>query len=336
MLFGYDFCRSGHTFDRRKWGGIVKKWLMGAGVGLAAVSAASYALTRELVSVAVDRDCTRPVMEKARRKFARENAQFVAHMDRMALKLRRAPTEIVRISARDGAPLVGHWYPCENARRILVAMHGWRSRWDQSFGLVADFLHKNNCSVLYAEQRCHGQSGGEYMGLGALERYDCQSWASWAAEKSRLPIYLAGVSMGATTVLMAAGLPLPAQVRGIIADCGFTSPEAIGRFVVKNNLHLSYAHRAAVADALCRRKNQVGLRGTSAVEALKKNRLPVLLIHGAEDSIVPVSMSYENYRACVGPKELLIVPGADHGMSYFVDKARYENTMKSFWEKYDQ
>ena len=331
----YDLRRRGHTFYRNAGGAIREKWLMGAGVGLAAVSAASFALTRELVSVAVDREYDRPVMEKARRKFARENALFVAHMDRMALKLRRAPTETVRITAGDGAQLVGHWYPCEDARRIVIAMHGWRSRWDQSFGLVADFLRKSGCSVLYAEQRCHGQSGGEYMGLGALERYDCQSWAAWAAAKSRLPIYLAGVSMGATTVLMAAGLPLPAQVKGVIADCGFTSPEAIGKFVVQHNLHLSYAHRAAVADALCRRKNQVGLRGASSVEALKKSRLPVLLIHGAEDSIVPVTMSYENYRACAGPKELLIVPGADHGMSYFVDKSRYENALKRFWEQYD-
>ena len=318
----------------------MKKWLMGASAGaagLAAMGAMSYALTRELVSVAVDRQCPGRIADRARKKFAssEQNRAFVAHLDRMALKLRRMPTQTVTITARDGEKLVGHWRECKNAKRIVIAMHGWRSGWDQSFGMVADFLHKNNCSVLYAEQRGQGASGGAHMGLGALERYDCQSWANWASGISDLPIYLAGVSMGATSVLMASALDLPGQVRGIIADCGFTSPEDIGRFVVRNNLHLSYSLRAATADALCRKKNRAGIRGHSAVTALRKNKIPVLFIHGSEDTVVPVTMTYENYRACAGPKELLIVPGADHGMSYYLDKPRYEAALKSFWAKYD-
>lgn len=318
----------------------MKKWMMGAGVGaagLAAAGAMSYALTRELVSVAVDRECPGRIAEKARRKFTstEKNRAFVAHLARMGMKLRRTPMQTVTIAARDGEMLVGHWYDCPSPRRIVIAMHGWRSSWDQSFGMVADFLHRNGCAVLFAEQRGQGASGGEHMGLGALEQHDCQSWATWAAEKGSLPIYLAGVSMGATTVLMASALELPETVRGIIADCGFTSPEEMGRFVMKNNLHLSYALRAMAADALCREKNKAGIRGHSAVTALKKNKRPVLFIHGSADSVVPVDMTYENYRACAGPKEILIVPGADHGMSYYLDKPRYEAALKSFWAKYD-
>lgn len=318
----------------------MKKWQAGAligAAGLTAAGAASFALTRELVSIAVDRECPGKIMEKARRRFSgnARNGAFLAHLGRMALKLRRTQTETVTLTARDGEKLVGHWRPCPQPKRIVIAMHGWRSTWDQSFGMISDFLYKNNCSVLYAEQRGQGSSGGAHMGLGALERYDCQSWAVWTSQISDLPIYLAGVSMGATTVLMATELNLPGQVRGIIADCGFTSPEDIGRHVVRNNLHLSYSLRAAVADTLCRRKNRAGLRGCSAAAALKKNHLPVLFVHGAEDDLVPVSMTYENYKACAGPKELLIVPGADHGMSYYMDRPRYEGALRSFWEKYD-
>lgn len=319
----------------------MKKWLTGAGVavtGLAAAGAMSHALTRQLVSIAVDRDCSRTLMERARKKFAGTgcNEAFMAHLERMAEKLRNLPTEKVTISARDGTPLVGHWRACPDAKRIVIALHGWRSTWDHSFGMVADFLYDNRCSVLYAEQRGQGSSGGEYMGLGLLERYDCQRWTLWAAERSALPIYLVGVSMGATAALMASALPLAAQVRGIIADCGFTSPEDIGKHVLRSNLHLSYTLRAGAADALCRRKNQVGIRGYSAVDAMKKCDLPVLFVHGADDTFVPVTMTYENYKACAGPKELLIVPGADHGMCYYVDKDRYETAVKAFWEKYDK
>ena len=52
------------------------------------------------------------------------------------------------------------------------------------------------------------------------------------------------------------------------------------------------------------------------MDALRKNKVPVLFIHGQDDSFVPVSMTKENYEACVAPKEILIVPGAIHGMSY--------------------
>ena len=318
-----------------------KKWLAGAGIvtaGLAAVGAVSHAVTRELVSIAVDRDYPRNITERARRQFtgSKENEAFMQHMEQMAQRLETADTRTVTITASDGEKLVGHWYSCKNAKRVVIAMHGWRSSWSLGFGMIADFLHSSGCSVLYAEQRGQGNSGGAYMGLGALERHDCLAWINWVLESGcQLPIYLAGVSMGATTVLMATGLGLPENVRGIVADCGFTSPEDIGRHVVSNNLHLSYRLRAGAADSMCRTRNKVGIRGCSAVDALKENSVPVLFIHGADDRLVPVTMTYENYAACAGPKELLIIPGADHGMSYYVDKKRYEAALKSFWERYD-
>ena len=74
----------------------------------------------------------------------------------------------------------------------------------------------------------------------------------------------------------------------------------------------------------------------STVEALKHTHVPVILVHGADDHFVPVEMTYENYTACTAPKDLLIVPGADHGMSYFMEPEKYENAVKAFWAKYDR
>lgn len=203
--------------------------------------------------------------------------------------------------------------------------------------MISGFLYDDGCSVLYAEQRGQGNSGGEYMGLGALERFDCLDWINWVndRETNGLPVYLAGISMGATTVLMATGLELPSNVHGIIADCGFTSPYEISKHIVENNLHLSFGLRGEVADALCRKKIQVGTKECSAVDALRENRIPVLFIHGADDRFVPVDMTFENFKACAGPKELLVIPGADHAMSYYADRQRYEAAVRTFWEQYD-
>ena len=217
-------------------------------------------------------------------------------------------------------------------------MHGWRGSWHKDFGLVADSYRAEGCSVLYAEQRGQNNSGGEYMGFGLTERYDCVDWVNAANKEhgGKLPVYLCGVSMGATTVLMAAGLDLPENVRGIIADCGFTSPAAIWKHVANNNLHITYGIRSVFADMLFREKNMVGLDDYSTVEALQNTNIPVLLIHGSDDHFVPVEMTYENYKACRSPKELLIVPGADHGMSYYVETEKYEATVRDFWAKHDK
>ena len=58
-------------------------------------------------------------------------------------------------------------------------------------------------------------------------------------------------------------------------------------------------------------------------------------IHGADDNFVPVRMTYENYAACTSEKHLLIIPGADHAMSYCVEQDRYEKAVKDFWKTYD-
>ena len=59
--------------------------------------------------------------------------------------------------------------------------------------------------------------------------------------------------------------------------------------------------------------------------------MPVLFIHGSDDCFVPVSMTYENYKACASTKTLFIVPGADHGMSYYTDREGYEKALMRFW-----
>ena len=319
----------------------VNKALLFGGLTAAAVAAASvtaYLTTRMLVQVALDRN--KPLLlQRTEGKIARDmvGEDFLKAVDAYGAALAEKPHELVELAARDGSVLLGHWFPCKNAKRAVIAMHGWRSAWYRDFGMISDFLFEKKCSVLFVEQRGQNDSGGEYMGFGLTERYDCVDWVRWAADRcgDKLPIYLLGVSMGATTVLMATGLDLPMQVHGVIADCGFTSPYEIWKHVANNNLHITFGVRGAVADALCRKKIGVGTREYSTVKALEKCTVPVMFVHGAADSFVPIRMTYENYRACVGPKKLLVVPGADHTMSYYLDKEEYEEMAADFFKKYD-
>ncbi len=309
-----------------------------ATVGIAALVGIYHTTAKILMKVALERE--EPKLVKKGKERLISSGDFKEIMEKLSEaseKLEAKPHETVEIKAYDGTRLVGHWYGTPNAKRVIVAMHGWRSSWSADFGLIADFWHQNDCAVLYAEQRGQGTSGGDYMGFGLLERYDCFEWIKWVNERtnSQLPVYLGGISMGATTVLMTAGFNLPENVKGIVADCGFTSPKAIWKHVVQSNFHLPFGLYKKVADDICKKRLQVDSSDYTCAEALENSDIPVLFIHGTDDRFVPIDMTFENYKACKSPKELLVVVGAEHGMSYLVDQASYETKVKEFWQKYD-
>lgn len=321
-----------------------KHFLFGIGAlasGVAALAAGSYYATKKMVAIALERDRSGKAENSGKvaehiQGFSIDEA-FMEEVRLHAEKLQNTENELIEIESYDGTKLVGHWFPNPNEKRIIIAMHGWRSSWARDFSLIADFWMKNGCSVLFAEQRGQGESGGDYMGFGLMERFDAAEWAKWAnREKSETrPIYLAGLSMGASTVLMSANLGLPNNVRGIMADCGYTSPHAIWKHVVENNLHLSYGILGRIADDMCRKKIRIGTKDFSTVDAMLETEIPVLFFHGSDDHFVPVEMTYENYKACVSEKRLLIVPGAEHGMSYYADREGYEKIVQEFWQDFD-
>ena len=308
------------------------------GVAGAAAAAAAYGTTKLLVKTALDREEPKIPGTSGNKISGKTVSAEVEKICADASEALAAQShETIEITAKDGIRLVGHLFPCEDAKRIIIAFHGWRSSWNYDYGLISDFWHKNGCTVLYAEQRGQNNSGGEYMGFGLTERHDCVEWAEEINRRfgTELPIYLAGISMGATTVLMASDLNLPENVHGIMADCGFTSPKEIWKHVAQNNLHIIYGVRSAIADAMCRQKINIGSGDHSTLDALAKTDIPVLFVHGTDDHFVPVGMTYENYKACKSPKRLLIVPGAEHAMSYCVNRHDYEKAVLGFWKDFD-
>lgn len=312
--------------------------------GLVAGGTATAALihsriAKSLMSLAVDREES-PLFRRRRDQMMNSDSirPLASRMRTAAATLMGAPHREIVIAAKDGTALVGHWFPCPQPQRIVIAMHGWRSSWAQDFGAIAPFLVQSHCHVLYAEQRGQGESGGDCMAFGLHERHDCCHWAAWAAKRcdGALPIYLWGVSMGGTTVLMATGDDLPAAVQGVIADCAFTSPTAIWEHVAQHTLHVPYSLYRRPTDAAFRRRTDTDARAYSVPQAMKSCRVPVLFVHGAADRLVPVDMTYESYLACAAPRQLLIVPGADHGMSYLTDPHRYEQTVTAFWNEIEK
>ncbi len=301
-------------------------------VGIVGGFAAGNIFTRELVSLAMDREESE-MMKRERKRIHGDPiyGEFFEKSERKAKKLREKKHESVILEKCDGLKLKGHVYGCENAERTFLMMHGWRSNWATDFALQAEYLMKLRANLIFAEERAQGESDGEYITFGILEREDARDWAKYASRKfPGKPIYLYGVSMGATSVLMSGELDLPAEVSGIIADCAYTSPGEIWEHILKNRLHIPKGVHGKLSEKLCEKKISVGTSKFSTEKALKKCNVPVLFVHGASDRIVPVEMTYRNAEAFPGKKRMLIVPGADHAMSYIKDRMSYEKELHDF------
>ena len=322
---------------------IYKGALAGAGAALAVIAVMGvgrHVMANSIANITLDRRFgVEPSMRVKKLVSGCNEIEVIEGICRNnAYRLEQGDCKTVVIRAHDGERLVGHLHICPNALRTVIAMHGWRTTWSRDFGSVSEFFHNNRCNVLYAEQRGQNNSGGAYMGFGIIERYDCLEWVRYLnrISKKTLPIYLCGVSMGATTVLMTTGFNLPSNVVGVVADCGFTSPAAIWEHVVRKNLHVHYGRiNARDVRSVCKRRMHIDPEEYSTLDALKNCKVPVLFVHGAKDRFVPYDMTLQNYCACASEKKLFTVPDADHGMSYFTDREGYEAAILSFWRDCD-
>lgn len=241
----------------------------------------------------------------------------------------------VYITSDDGLKLHGLWVPAENARGTVLFAHGYRSTMLVDFGLAFELYHKLGMNLLIPEQRSHGKSQGRFITFGVKESRDMKRWLQFHNEElSRKPVLLSGISMGASTMMYLADEELPPNVKGIVADCGFTSPREILKHVFQSVIRLPAVPTLFVTNILTRMFAGFGLSEKDTRVTLKKNKLPIIMVHGMDDDFVPCFMTQEGYSACTGPKQLLLVDGAEHGVSFLVEQERYTAMISEFLDKY--
>lgn len=232
--------------------------------------------------------------------------------------------------SNDGLSLRARWLPAEDAKGTILLFHGYRSCGLSDFSMVIPLYHGMGFNLLIADQRSHGKSEGNFITFGIWEHRDVLRWIAYHNDNfGKLPVYLGGMSMGATTVLMAAGRELPDNVRGVIADCGFTEPYEIIAQVMAS-VHVPAFPLLQIAGWYTKIFAGFGLREYSTVRAMDTCKVPVILLHGTEDHFVPCRMSKAAFDACHSEKQLLLVDGASHGTSFPTDRSRCEAALTDF------
>ena len=288
-----------------------------------------------IASVIIDMLFKRP----GERKLRKLNKKFLAGLEKegshdVAEAFRHAdglidacsPEEIC-IDSFDGTKLYGRYFEADPKSDLtFILLHGYYGSGPKNFILQFDMLRATGANILMVDQRAHGKSEGKFITFGVKERCDVAEWVKLLLsrnEKTKFILY--GVSMGASTVLAAAALPVVKDsLCGIIADCGFTSP-------ADEFKHLAVIHGKSApqkfideASKVVKQKADFETNEFTTLDSVSAMTVPALFVHGKKDKFVPSDFTVRNYEACTSPyKRLLLVDNAYHAGSFYHDTERY-------------
>ena len=256
-------------------------------------------------------------VERTMKMSGTDWSQYMPFMEKRKAFMLAQPHEDVYVTSGDGLKLHGVYFPGidteeEKPVKIVICFHGYTSQCMSDYIGLSDYYLKHGYRMLLVDARAHGQSEGVYVGFGCPDRHDAVKWIEWAIKTcgDQVQILLHGISMGGATVLMASGLELPGQVKGIVSDCGFTSPKEVFTHVLHSMYHLPAFPMLQISDMVNRKKAGYGLDECNAAREVQKAKIPILLIHGEADHFVPCRMCEEIYDCCASPKKKLIVKGS--------------------------
>ena len=239
--------------------------------------------------------------------------------------------DIVDITSSDGLKLVADQVVnTMDSHDWVILVHGYQANRQAMRGLASKY-YEQGYNILMPDLRAHGDSEGEYIGMGWPDRLDLLQWIDHIIDMDdECSIVLHGISMGAATVMMTSGEVLPHNVKVIIEDCGYTSVWDIFSDELSALFGLPEFPVLYMADLVATIRVGYEFKQASALGQVKKSTVPMLFIHGSDDQFVFTEMIEPLYEACPTSKAKLIIDGAGHGEARLRDPQLYYDTVFEF------
>ena len=249
--------------------------------------------------------------------------------------LETAKRNRVQVETEDGYRLTAEEFPSGTGDKWVILLHGYTG-WKEEMYQFACWYQQQGYSVLALDLRCQGESEGDFIGMGWTDHFDCALWIGHILEQSPdADIVLHGQSMGAATALLVAGAPgVSEHIRAVVSDSAYTEAYAMFGDKIGEWFHLPAAPFVDSACVMLRLRGGYNLKDASPLKAVVNSDIPTLFIHGDEDRMIDVAMSYELYEAAACEKELLIVEGAGHAQAQDKDPEAYYGRIGEFLERY--
>lgn len=261
------------------------------------------------------------------------------YMRRKSLEwIKRQRKEDMEIRSQEGLKLQGQYIhngdvvrAAGEPKKVVILSHGYTGYGYKDLIIFADFYARAGFDIIVIDQRSHGMSDGKLISFGALEKEDMIRWVRAAIDKagSDCEILLHGWSMGAAIIYLAAAKGLPPQVKGLVYDCGYSVMEAQFFYTAKKEMHIPKALIWYILQAMkswCRVLCHFDMSDSAPLFVARNMKLPIFFVHGAQDQTVPAWMGRKLYECTdhAAYRDMLLVPGADHILSYARDRKGYE------------
>ena len=232
----------------------------------------------------------------------------------------------------DGLQLYARYFEYKKGAPIELMFHGYRGSAERDLAGGVRRAFAVGHSVMLIDQRTSGKSEGKVISFGVNESRDCLAWVQKTIEEfgADVKIILTGISMGAATVLNAAGQPLPPNVVGVLSDCGYTSAKEIIQKTIRD-MKLPLRLLYPLVRLSAKWFGKFDPEEFSPIEAVKNIKVPTIFFHGDADDYVPAEMSQRNYENCASKKKIYYIKGAGHGLAYPVAPEEYVAEMKAFF-----
>lgn len=229
--------------------------------------------------------------------------------------------------------LFADFYELEDSKTYVISCHGFTGMPSLN-NIYSKHFYELGYNVLLPHLRAHGKSEHDYCTMGWLDRFDVIDWINYIIEKNHdAKIILHGVSMGAATVMLTTGENLPENVICCIEDCGYTTLWEQYSVQLKEMFNLPTIMLKLIYP-IAKIKFGFSFKDVSPIEAVKKSKTPTLFIHGDKDDFVPFWMNYPLYSKAGCEKERLVIPGAAHAESVYLQPEMYWEGVTKFINKY--
>lgn len=221
-------------------------------------------------------------------------------------------------------------------KKTAVIVHGYTDNAIRMFMIGYLYNHDLQFNTLLPDLQHQGLSGGDAIQMGWKDRLDVMQWMHVAnqiyGDSTQMVVH--GISMGGATTMMVSGEEQPEFVKCFVEDCGYTSVWDEFSHELHSSFHLPSFPLMNTTSWLCDRKYGWNFKEASSLNQVEKSTLPMFFIHGDKDTYVPTWMVYPLYEAKTPPKQLWVVPGATHAVSYKENKEAYTGKVKEFVDRY--
>jgi alpha-beta hydrolase superfamily lysophospholipase len=245
--------------------------------------------------------------------------------------------ENVWIESFDHHKLHGYFIKNKKEKKVVISFHGYNTEARKEYPLHHSY-YSDGYTVLIVDQRGVGRSRGGFITMGLLERWDCLRWIDYVVGRygGDVEILLDGLSMGASTIMMAAQDIRAPQVKGMIVNCGFDSCTDQLAYTITKLMHLPLVPVLPTVKLYAKLLAKYDMDAITAGASLAKSDIPLLMIHGAKDTFVP----YENLakifaQAKAEHKKMVPCEHAAHGISRFEDRELFDREICGFLSELD-